>query len=334
MNPFIIPIVLLLYLPLFSKEKPTVHQLFSVQTIKVKTVSSSLRENNYGFVKADQSRTYEITPRFSGYVVKLHANKIYKKVKKGDPLVTVYSPEVLKAKDEYINSYRYANSGSNKGMLASAKRKLELLNISPREIEDVVNKKISRTTSTIYAPVDGYIFSKNISNGSAFTQKQKLFTLVNLDKVWVEVKLHQHQLQRIQNADLYRVKAEAVLESFESSQSFLYPNLDIKEALITLRIDVDNKEHKLFPGMYTKVERSTRKEELLILPSTAVIRKNGLYYVFVVGEYEGEYNPLEVKVKVLDNDNYIIQSGLLAGEEVVNNALFMMDSDAQINSLY
>ncbi len=86
--------------------------------------------------------------------------------------------------------------------------------------------------------------------------------------------------------------------------------------------------------MYMNVSMSQKADTYLTLPTTAVIRKNGVFYVFVVGQYEGEYEPLEVEVTVLNPNTYIIKNGLSAGDTVVNNALFMMDSDAQVNGLY
>ena len=86
--------------------------------------------------------------------------------------------------------------------------------------------------------------------------------------------------------------------------------------------------------MYASVISKDKAQEYLTLPSNAVMRKDGKFYVFVVGEYEGEYDPLEVSVKVLNPQTYIITSGVNEGDEVVSNALFMLDSDAQINGLY
>ena len=86
--------------------------------------------------------------------------------------------------------------------------------------------------------------------------------------------------------------------------------------------------------MYVSVESSSEKKEFLTLPTTSVIRKNDAFYVFVSGEYEGEYEPRKVDVEVLNSKTYILKSGLKEGDEVVNSALFLMDSDAQINGLY
>ena len=326
----------MLPLALFAqpKEKPTVEQLFSVQTVKVQKLNTAHTKKNYGFVTADEARIYDISPRFGGFVEKLYADKIYKYVKKGEPLVTLYSPEVYKAKEDYLNSYRYTKVRDNKGMLRSAKLKLELLGVDEREIAAVLkNKKVSSNT-TIYAPVSGYIFTKNIVDGAAFKAKNKLFEIVNLDEVWVETKIFEDDVKWIKKADDFQVSFKTTDKRYTTHNKLLYPNLDPKEATLTMRLRLSNADHTLFPGMYATVVSKDKAREYLTLPQSAVILKDGKYYAFMVGEYEGEYEPIEISVKPLNNQTYIVLDGLSAGDEVVNNALFMMDSDAQINGLY
>ena len=325
--------ILILPILLFSKEA-TVEQLFSVQTVKVKKVSSRHSQKNYGYIKADDARVYDVSPRFGGFVVKLYANKIYKHINKGEALVTLYSPEVYKAKEDYLNSYNYTKGQKNRGMLRSSKLKLELLGVSKKEIDAVLtSKKVSKNT-TIYAPQSGYIFEKNLNEGSAFNAKMKLFQIVNLDEIWVEAKIFDKDITWLKKADSFTISVKSSKEKYTTNSKLLYPNLDPKEATLTLRLRLKNKNNKLFPGMYANIISKDRAKEYLTLPQTAVIRKNGKFYAFVVGEYEGEYEPLEISVEVLNNDTYIIKNGLNAEDKVVNNALFMMDSDAQINSLY
>lgn len=327
--------ILMLGLPLVLMAKEaTVEQLFSVQTVKVKKEMRSERIKNYGYVMTDQTRVYDISPRFGGYVVKLYADKVYKQVKKGEALVTVYSPEVFKAKEEYLNTVRYTKQRPNSGMLESARLKLELLGISSAEISKLVTRKDASPNTTIYAPVDGYVFIKGIENGSAFNAKQKLFQIVNLDEVWVEAKLFEEERARLAMTKKYELSFKGLEKVYKTDSQLLYPQLDPKVATLTLRLGIDNRAHQLFPGMYATVVSLKSEAEQMVLPTTAVIRKNGKHYVFMVGEFEGEYEPLEVKVKILDTETYAILDGLEVDDEVVNNALFMMDADAQINGLY
>lgn len=322
-------------LPLFlMAQEATVKQLFSVQTLKVKRENRSERFENYGYVVQDEARVYDIAPRFGGYVVDLYADKVYQKVKAGEALAKVYSPEVFKAKEEYINTIRYTKQRPNKGMLESARLKLALLGLSDREINALAKGGRAEPNTIIYAPVDGVVFMKKVVKGSAFSAKQQLFQIVNLDEVWVEAKLFEEERSRIAKTNHYTLHFKGIEQEYESKQAMLYPQLDPKIATLTLRLRVKNPDHTLFPGMYAKVISLKDEHTQLTLPSTAVIRKNGKYYVFLVTAFEGEYEPLEVGVKVLDANTYGITSGLKAGDEVVNNAMFMMDADAQINGLY
>ena len=157
---------------------------------------------------------------------------------------------------------------------------------------------------------------------------------MNLDNVWVEINIHQNQLKHLEGVDTFTLSTPAFEKTFEAVSSGVYPKLDAKEESFTLRLEVENSSTELKPGMYMSVNMHQSKNDYLTLPTTAVIRKNGVFYAFVVGEYEGEYEPLQIEVEVLNPDTYIVKSGLNAGDEVVNNALFMMDSDAQVNGLY
>ena len=326
-------ILSLLPLSLMAREA-TVEQLFSVQTVKVKKETTNHSRKNFGFVKVDDARVHHVAPRFGGFVEKIYADKIYKYVRKGEALVTVYSPEVYKAKEDYLNSYNYTKNKNNKGMLQSARLKLQLLGVNEREIQELVKTKKVSLHTTIYADIDGYIFEKSISHGSAFNAKAQLYEIVNLDEVWVEAKVYEDDLVWLREADDFSVSFKSTDKTYHASSTLLYPNLDPKEATLTLRLRVKNKGLKLFPGMYASVISKDKAQEYLTLPSNAVIRKDGKFYVFVVGEYEGEYDPIEVSVKVLNPHTYIITEGVNTGDEVVSNALFMMDSDAQINGLY
>lgn len=328
-----VAILLLMALPLMAEEA-MLRQLFSVQTVKVKEESRAVSLENYGYVRADDSRIYDVVPRFGGYIITLYADSTYQKVRKGERLAKVYSPEVLQAKEEYINALRYNKKRSSPEMVESAREKLRLLDLPAEEIHRLEKRGRAIQESAIYAPSDGYLFVKNVNNRGAFSAKQKLFTIVDLQRVWIEVKIYQKDLPKYRDLEEFSVKAVGAEHAYKAVKRQLYPNIDPKAATATLRLEVINDRGELLPGMYATITASAGAEKRLILPSTAVIRKNGRFYVFVAGEYEGEYEPKAVDAEVLDADTYSIRSGLKKGDEVVNNALFMMDADAQINSLY
>ncbi|MDQ7066583.1 MAG: efflux RND transporter periplasmic adaptor subunit [Sulfurimonas sp.] len=185
-------------------------------------------------------------------------------------------------------------------MLQSAKLKLELLGVNQKEIDELVRTRKVSFNTTIYAHINGYIFEKSISHGSAFNAKAQLFEIVNLDEVWVEAKVYEDDIIWLKNANSFDVAFKSTDKKYKATSTLLYPNLDPKEATLTLRLRLKNKGLELFPGMYASVLSQDKKQEYLTLPSHAVMRKDGKFYVFVVGEYEGEYDPLEVSVKMLN----------------------------------
>ncbi|MDH4944297.1 efflux RND transporter periplasmic adaptor subunit [Sulfurimonas sp. C5] len=326
-------LVLLTFVTLLNAGE-NVTQLFSVQTVKVQKMDVAKSFKSYGYVKADEANIYMIMPRFSGFVEKIYVDAIYSYVQKGQALAAIYSPEVYKAKEDYLNSYYYTKRNNTNGMLKSARTKLELLGISNKEIEDVIkNKKVSKLT-TIYTPKNGYLFAKTIVDGSAFKAGNMLYKIINTDSLWIEAKLFDTQLASIKNTQSFEVTTATTDTPLVTNKKVLYPDVDPKAAAYTLRLIVNDPTHKLILGQYATLKGIDIKKQYLVLPKTAVIRKNGKFYVFMVGEYEGEYEPLQIMAKLLDTEHYIITEGLNEGDEVVNNALFMMDSDAQINGLY
>lgn len=328
--------LLLFFVPLLvvASQKPSVEQLFNVETVKVKKITTTFEKRFYGLLKADESLVSDVVPRFGGYIVKLHADTTYMRVKKGQILAKVYSPEVYKAKEEYLNSLNYALKRGDSKMVESAKRKLQLLGVGKDEIHAVKRGRKSDPYTFVRSPADGYLFEKNVNEGSAFEAKSPLFTIVGLKNIWIEAKVSEPDLPALSGAVSFSVSARAVAGRFEAHNPLLYPQIDPESALATFRLDIENPEGRLLPGMFATLFAASKEESMLVLPRTAVIRKMGSWYVFKAGEFEGEYEPVEVRVKPIDNERYAILSGLDEGDEVVDNALFMIDSDAQINGLF
>lgn len=311
-----------------------IKQLFNVQSVQIKEINASTTQTNYGFVKVKESNIIDIVPRFGGYVEKLYADNIYKYIKKGDRLALVYSPQILKAKEDYLNSLGYKFGNANKSMINSTKRKLKLLGISTQEINRIKNKRVVSSFTTIYSPQSGYIFKKSINQGSSFSKKDTLFQIVDLSSVWVEAKIYQNEIKNLENITKFTIKAKGIDKVFEAKKEMLYPYINTKEATATLRLKLKNPNNILKIGMYITLTSSTPIVRKIVIPRNAVIRKNGKWYTFLATDFKGEYEPLEIKIKPLNSKLYEVISGLTTQDRVVTNALFMMDSDAQISQTY
>lgn len=316
------------------KSKHVIEQLFNVRTVQVKQLKVAKKQVNYGYIVADDSRRVDVVAWYAGYVEKLYANTLYKKVSKGEALAKVYSPEVYKAKQDYLNSLKFNAQHTSLGMLKGAKEKLRLLNVSQKEINAIKTKQQVDEYTTIYAPISGWIFAKKLNQGSSFKRQEKLFEIVNLDTVWLEAKLFQNELSQLNTMQHFSVKVKGIPNTFKAKKILLYPMLDPKKATATLRLVVDNNNTLLKPGMYAKLHSFAKSETKLVIPRTAVLRKDGKWYAFLATDFKGEYEPVAIDIEALDDHYYRVKSGLSEGESIVDNALFMMDSDAQINSIY
>jgi len=334
MNPLLRLCLLLLPLLLPAAEQPEIEQLFNVRTVKVEASRAALQQTNYGYVHADESRTVDVAPRFGGYVQTLYADTRYRRVKKGEALAQVYSPEVLQAKEDYLTALRFNETRPSKAMLHSLRRKLNLLGVGTDEIDTVRKTMKADALTTLRAPASGWIFKKNVSEGSAFKAGMTLFTVVNLDRVWVEAALYQRELPRLDTLTNFTVRATGSTKTYRAVKELLYPSLDPKAATATLRLAVDTPDNTLLPGMYVTVTAASKAAPVLTLPRSAVIRKNGAWYVFRTGDFKGIFDPVKVDVRPLDAKRVEVLSGLAEGDEVAEGALFMMDADAQLDGLY
>jgi len=314
--------------------KPTVKQLFNVRTVKVTKEKITHKQTNYGFIVAEHPLMVDVVAWYSGFVEELYADKLYEHVTEGQVLAKVYSPEVYKAKQDYLNAIKYNRQRPSTSMVKSSRIKLELLNVCDKEIEEIEKTLHVGKLTTIFASSDGWIFEKNINEGSSFNSKNKLFQIVDLSTVWMEAKLYQDELAKLNTLEEFSVKVKGFDKIFKAKKELLYPMLDPKEATATLRLKVENPDGILKPGMYATLNASALAKTRLLIPRTAVIRKEGMWYAFLATEFKGEYEPVKLEVKPVNAQYYEVLSGLNEGESVVNNALFMMDSDAQINSIY
>lgn len=330
------PGVLLIPLLLIGAEPQSVEQLFNLRTVTVEKRVTEPTLSAYGYIRADETRTYDIAPRFGGYVEILYADARFDRIRKGAPLAKVYAPEVLQAKEDYLSALRFNRQrpADAKTMLRGVKEKLELLGISNTEIDAVNTTMHADALTTIHAPVSGWLFVKNVRKGSAFQAAQTLFTLVDLDQVWVEARFDQQDMEKLGAMQTYTVHVTGLSEAFKASRPLLYPDIDPKRATVTLRLVIDNPGTKLFPGMYATVTAKAEPKALLTVPRTAVIRRDNGWYVFRSGDFKGIYDPVRIEGAPLDAEYFRITSGLHEGDRVVDDALFMMDADAQMSGLY
>ena len=304
-----------------------IKQLFNKKLIKVKEEQIGKTKSFYGKLLLDESKTIDILSRYEGYITKLNANKMYMKVKKDDVLFTVYSDKVLSIQKEL-----HISKTINKRLFRSAVEKLEALDISKSEINRIIkNKKIKNIK--VKSNINAFVIKKNINKGSYVKKGKLLLQLASLENLWFIASIYQKDINFLKQDMSALIYVNGFTQAIKSKIDYIYPFVNEKTKTINVRFIIKNKGLKLFPNMFAKVKLKTTNKTILTLPKSAVLTKADKHYVFK-SISKDEFEPVLVEANRISTYKYEILDGLNVGDEVVNNALFLLDSDAITNSLY
>lgn len=303
-------------------------QLFNKKITKVKKEEILLSKSFYGITKIDESSTFDIVSRFDGYITNLNANKSYMTIKKGEPLYSIYSSDILSIQNELQISKEL-----NQNIYQSTLLKLDNLDIPKESQEKIKNGKLNNNGLVVTSPTNGILLQKNINNKSSVSKGTTLLQITSLDKIWFIASVYQEDLAFIKKDKQATIYIDGLNTSFNTKVDFIYPIFDDKSKTVDVRFILDNKELNLLPSMFGKVDIIDKQKELLTLPKTAVLKKTDSFYVFKYVSND-EFKPVKVEAKRINSNKYEIISGLNENDEVIDNALFLLDSDALTNSLY
>ena len=303
-------------------------QLFNKKVVKVKKEEVNITKSYYGITKIDESSLVDIVSRFDGYITKLYANKTYMTIKKDAPLFSIYSQEIQSIQGELEIAKEF-----NKNIYNSSLQKLDNLAITKKEQEKIKNSKIDSNGILITSPVNGILIEKNINNSSSVKKAEMLLQIASLDKIWFIASIYQNELAYIKKDMTASINIDGINKSINTKIDFIYPIFDDKTKTVDVRFIVDNQDYELVPSMFGKVNIEVSKDVKLTLPKTAVLKKSDSYYVFKPLA-DGNFEVLKIDAKRITSNKYEILGGLNENDEVINNALFLLDSDAQTNALY
>ena len=303
-------------------------QLFNKKITKVVKEEISINKSFYGITKIDESSLVDITSRFDGYITKLNANKKYMTIKKGEPLYSIYSQEILSIQNELQVAKNF-----NQNIYQSTLGRLDNLDISKSEQQKIKDGKINSNGLVVTSSMNALLMEKNINQSSAVTKGTTLLQLASLDKIWFIASVYQSDLEFVKKDAEALINIDGINQKIKSKVDFIYPIFDEKTKTVDVRFILDNEELNLVPSMFGKVDINVKKDFMLTLPKTAVLTKADKFYVFKPLE-NGDFEPIKIEAKRISSNKYEILSGLNENDEVINNALFLLDSDAVTNALY
>lgn len=305
-----------------------VEQLFNKQLTKVKKESISQSKSFYAKTVLDESSVVDVVTRYDGFITKLNANKTYMNIKKGDKLFSIYSDDISSLQGELQIAKTF-----NKSIYNSTVGKLNSLDIPSSQIERIRKGQINSNGIDIYSDVNGILLKKNINEKSSVKKGQLLLQLASLDKIWVIASIYQNDLEFVKKDMAAKIKIDGITKPIDAKVDFIYPIFDATSKTVDVRFIVDNSDNTLYPSMFAKVEIAKEQKSILTLPKTAVLKKANEYYVFKPIS-KTEFEPIKIKATRISSNRYEVTSGLGEGDEVINNALFLLDSDAVTNALY
>ena len=303
-------------------------QVFNKKTTKVIKEEISINKSFYGITKIDESSLTDVVSRFDGYITKLNANKKYMTIKKGEPLYSIYSQEILSIQNELQVAKNF-----NQNIYQSTLARLDNLDISKAEQQKIKDGKISSNGLVVTSSMNAILMEKNINQSSAVSKGTTLLQLASLDKIWFIASVYQSDLEFVKKDGEALINIDGINQKIKSKVDFIYPIFDEKTKTVDVRFVLENEDLKLVPSMFGKVDINVKKDFMLTLPKTAVLKKADKFYVFKPLE-NGEFEPIKIEAKRISSNKYEILSGLNENDEVINNALFLLDSDAVTNALY
>lgn len=303
-------------------------QVFNKKTTKVMKEEISINKSFYGITKIDESSLTDVVSRFDGYITKLNANKKYMTIKKGEPLYSIYSQEILSIQNELQVAKNF-----NQNIYQSTLGRLDNLDISKTEQQKIKDGKINSNGLVVTSSMNAILMEKNINQSSAVNKGTTLLQLASLDKIWFVASVYQSDLEFVKKDGEALINIDGINQKIKSKVDFIYPIFDEKTKTVDVRFVLENEDLKLVPSMFGKVDINVKKDLMLTLPKTAVLKKADKFYVFKPLE-NGEFEPIKIEAKRISSNKYEILGGLNENDEVINNALFLVDSDAVTNVLY
>lgn len=309
-------------------------------TVESKPINDEIRL--YGNVQPDERRFAYVQTRFAGWIRQVFADATGDFVRKGEPLFTIYSPDLVASEREYILAKKNAValqqstvSGVADGaasLIAAAKARLQQFDIPDSEIAKLDQTGEAITDLTVYSPASGYITERNALPNMYVQPETKLYSIADLSDVWVLAQIFQNDAGKIKPGDPAEITLDAYPgRIFKGKVDYLLPQLDVATRTLPVRLVFPNPDLRLRPGMYVNASLKLPLGQHFIVPDSAVFHSGTKNLVFA---YSGEGNiaPREVELGPHVSDQFVVTKGVKAGEQIVTSANFLIDSEAQLQA--
>jgi Cu(I)/Ag(I) efflux system membrane fusion protein len=304
-------------------------QLIGARTGRVKKDRLLMSIRAVGIIEPDQTRLARINTRISGWATKVYVNFVGQNVTKGDPLLDIYSPDLLATQEEYLN----ALDGGQKPLAAMARRRLELWGVPADEVRELEKTRKARETLTLRSPIRGRVLERKVLEGARVEPEMELYRIADLSVVWLQAKIYEYELPHIEIGQPVRVVLASQPEKpIQGKVSFVEPVLQETTRTVNVRVTIDNPKDEIKPGMYADLIIDHDMGEGLLVPESALLRtgvRNLAFRVLPGNRFE----PVEVTLGPYQfNERFQILTGLSEGDEIVTSAGFLIDAESRLKS--
>lgn len=308
--------------------------------VQRKSIDDEIRTT--GNVAVDETTIAYVQLRFSGYIQKVFVDATYQYVRRGQPLFTIYSPDLVATEREYLvakqNQQQVAQStvpgvaAGAASLVEAAAERLKQWNIPQREIARLESTGQVQQELEIDSPVSGYVTEREALPNKFVQPDTRLYTVAGLSTIWVFAQAFQNDLGRIRVGD----PADLTVDTypgriFPGRVDFIYPDIDMSTRTARVRLVFPNPSRRLTPGMFVNVDLKIPMGEHLVIPATGVLQ-SGTRQIAFVDHGEGNLEPRDVQLGARVGDNFIVLNGLKAGERIVTSANFLIDSESQLQA--
>ncbi len=321
---------------------PEKQQLIGVQygTVEYQVISKSLRA--VGRLAYDETKIIRISPKIEGWIEKVYVDFTGKLVKKGQPLLSIYSPDLVQTQEEYLLAIKGRRQlgespfpeavNFSESLVQSARRRLEFWDISEAQIRELEKRGTPTRAMTLYAPASGFVTARNAFPRQRVTPETELYAIADLSTVWVIADIYEFEAADIKMGQPATVTISSYPgREFKGKITYIYPQLDNTTRTLKVRVELANKGFEFKPDMYADVVLNISYGRRLIVPQEAVMDSGSEKLVYVSLD-NGYFEPRKVQLGAKVDDKFIVLAGLKEGERVVTSGNFLVDSESKLKS--
>ena len=317
-------------------------QLINLRVVEAKEGAVGQNIRTVGVLQYDETKIAKIHTRVEGWIDRVYADYTGRFVKRGQPLFTIYSPELVSAQQEYLlalkaekslgeSTFADVSSGA-RALKNSAYRRLKLWDVSDDQIKRLEESQTPTNTITFYSPVSGFILERAAYEKMRITYDTEIYSIADLSTIWLMADIYEYEAQNV------KIGQKALMSltyepdrQFEGKVTYIYPSLNNTTRTLKARIEFRNPQFLLKPDMYANVELITNQGTGVMIPEEALL-DTGTRKVVIVQTGEGLFQPVEVTVGTRSGGNIEIIKGLKPGDKVITSGNFLIDSESQLKA--